>query len=214
MAMNWLTLPHVRAIAAIGQKAVGGAPPRQRETSPRATGLVVRRRAANKVPVLAIGGMLTGVLVTACSPVASLAPGSASAATVVPVPAVPVQRSTILQSVTVSGDVRAKDQVTVLPKVAGRVAAVMVDVGTAVKAGDVLAQLEQDAPALQAQQAQANLAAAQAKLAQVQASGRPDDVAQGQVALAQQQARLAAMRAGGRQEDVAAADAAVQAQQA
>ncbi len=155
------------------------------------------------------------LLLAACA-VPSL-PGSAPAKAPVPgptVPAVVVRREPIQQTVTYSGDVHATDQITVLPKASGRVAKVLVGVGTPVHAGDVIAQLEQDTPAIGLLQAQANLAAAQAKLTTVEAGGRPDDVAAAEEALAQQQARLASMQSQGRSEDVAAARAALAAQQA
>jgi multidrug efflux pump subunit AcrA (membrane-fusion protein) len=56
-----------------------------------------------------------------------------------PVPVVAVTRGSIRQTIAVSGDVQAKDQVTVLPKSSGRVQRVTVDVGSAVHAGDTLA---------------------------------------------------------------------------
>src|SRR5207248_3024742 len=116
-----------------------------------------------------------------------------------------VQRGDIQQTLTYSGDVRAKDQITVLPKASGRVQNVLVDIGTSVHAGDVLAELEQDSPEIAVLQARANLAAAQSKLATVRAGGKADDVAAAQEALAQLQSKLASMQAGGRTEDVAAA---------
>ena len=140
--------------------------------------------------------------------------GTAGAAAPISVPAEPVRLGPIQQTVSVSGTVQASSQVAVQPKSSGRVANVLVDVGARVKAGDLLVELENDQPTLQLQQAQANLVGAQAKLSQLQAGGRPDDVAQAQAALAQQQARLNSLRAGGRPEDVAQAQAALQAQQA
>lgn len=164
---------------------------------------------------------MAGLLVAACGPMPALPgmPGSSStaqqsSAPALTIPAAQVRREPIQQVVTYSGDVHAKEQLTVLPKASGRVARVLVDVGTQVHAGDVIAQLEQDTPEIQMLQAQANLAAAAAKLATVQAGGRSDDVAAAEEAVAQQQARLGSMRAQGRSEDVAAAQAALAAQQA
>jgi RND family efflux transporter MFP subunit len=160
---------------------------------------------------LAAGAGLAAMsLVVAC---ASL-PGTSAAPVYPAVPAAAVTRGDIQQTLSLSGDVRAKDQITVLPKASGRVEQVLVDVGTSVHAGDTIAQLESDSPQIAVQQAQANVAAAQAKLATVQAGGTADDVTAAQEALAQQDAKLASMQAEGRPEDVAAAQAALAAQQA
>src|SRR5260370_26176003 len=160
-----------------------------------------------------IGGVLASTLVVAgCGPLA--ASGASTQAQTITVPAAAAQRGNIEQTVAYSGDVRAREQITVLPKASGRVKSVLVDVGSPVRAGDVVAELEQDSPEIQVLQARANLAAAQAKLATVQAGGKADDVAAAQEALAQQQARLASMQAQGRPEDIAAAQAGVAAQSA
>ena len=71
----------------------------------------------------------------------------------VTVPAIAVQRGDIQQTVAYSGDVRAEEQITVLPKASGRVQSVLVDLGSQVHAGDVLAELEQDSPEIQVLQA-------------------------------------------------------------
>ena len=57
------------------------------------------------------------------------------------VPAAPVARGSIEQIISYSGEVRAKEQVTVLPKATGRVQRVLVDVGSPVRSGDLLAEL-------------------------------------------------------------------------
>jgi multidrug efflux pump subunit AcrA (membrane-fusion protein) len=155
------------------------------------------------------------VFAAGCGPVA--VPGAASSGSQVQalsVPAVAAQRGEIKQTLSFSGDVRAREQITVLPKASGRVQHVLVDVGSPVHAGDLLAELEQDSPEIQVLQARANLAAAQAKLATIQAGARPDDVAGAEEAVGQQQARQAAMQAQGRPEDVAAAQAGLAAQTA
>lgn len=153
-------------------------------------------------------------LAAGCTPLPVPGVSTSSQPQAISVPAASAQRGDIQQTLTYSGDVRAKDQITVLPKASGRVQQVLVDIGSSVHAGDVVAELEQDSPEIAVLQARANLAAAQAKLATIQAGARPDDVAAAGEALAQQQAKLASMQAGGRREDVAAAQAAVAAQQA
>src|SRR5438270_11909894 len=166
---------------------------------------------------LKVIGAIVGsaVFATGCGPLA--VPGTSSNASQVQalsVPAVAAQRGEIKQTLSGSGDVRAREQITVLPKASGRVQRVLVDIGSPVHAGDLLAELEQDSPEIQVLQARANLAAAQAKLATIEAGAKPDDVAAAQEGLAQQQSRLAAMQAQGRAEDVAAAQAGLAAQSA
>ena len=53
-------------------------------------------------------------------------------------------RGDIQQSLSYSGDIRAREQISVLPKASGRVGRVLVDVGSRVNAGDTLATLEQE----------------------------------------------------------------------
>src|ERR1700687_4596506 len=121
-----------------------------------------------------IGGVLASTLVAAgCGPVA--APAASHQAQAITVPAAAAQRGEIQQTLAYSGDVRAREQITVLPKASGRVQRVLVDLGSAVHAGDVLAELEQESPEIQVLQARANLAAAKAKLSTIQAGAKPDD---------------------------------------
>src|SRR5439155_16976098 len=159
--------------------------------------------------------LLTATMLAGCGQLAaSGASTSSSQAQALRVPAATAQRGQIQQTVAYTGDVRAREQITVLPKASGRVQRVLVDIGSPVHAGDVLAELEQDSPEIQVLQARANLAATQAKLATIQSGAKPDDVTAAQEAVAQQQARLGSMQAQGRPEDVAAAQAAVAAQSA
>ena len=158
--------------------------------------------------------LVTG-LVVGCSQLPASVPGaSQNTNQALVVPASTAQRGNIQQVVSFSGDVRAKDQITVYPKATGRVETVMVGVGSPVHAGDVLAELDQDSPEIQVLQARSNVEAAQAKLATVLAGPKEQDIQSAQEALAQQAAKLAAMQAQGRNDDVAAAQAALSAQQA
>src|SRR5262249_27854289 len=156
------------------------------------------------VKPLMVGVLIPGVLVlAACQPRTDTQ--LAVAPTPVPAPPVSAQaarRGDIQQSLSYSGDIRAREQVSVLPKAAGRVERVLIDVGSRVNAGDTLAVLEQESSEIQVLQARASLAAAQAKLASLQAGARPDDVAAAEAALIQQQVRLQNMQSGGRAEDI------------
>ncbi|HET6315834.1 MAG TPA: efflux RND transporter periplasmic adaptor subunit [Chloroflexota bacterium] len=164
----------------------------------------------------ALGGLTVALLVTAC--------GSQSTATepktITParpaqvVSAETVRRGTIQHSHSYSGEIRAREQIQVLPEATGRVERLLVDVGAQVHAGDTLAILDQDSAQIAVLTARANLSAAEARLATIQSGGRADDGAAAEAALAQQQIRLQNMRSGGRAEDIKLAQAALEAQQA
>ncbi len=124
-------------------------------------------------------------------------PGAAPTPAPLTVSAAPVAVGSISQVVSYSGNVNASQQVTVLPSAAGRVERVLVDVGSTVHEGDLIAQLQADTQNLNVAQAQANVSAAEARLATVQAGGRAEDVASAQEMVAQQQVRLANMQSAG-----------------
>src|SRR5262249_60049913 len=118
-----------------------------------------------------------------------------------PVSAQVASRGDIQQTLAYSGDIRAREQISVLPKATGRVDRMLIDVGSQVKAGDTLAVLEQDNAQINELQSRANLAGAEAKLATLQAGPKADDVAAAEAALVQQQGKLQNMQDGGRAED-------------
>lgn len=68
------------------------------------------------------------------------------------------------ESVTVNGTLAAYDQTTVSVKVPGRIQTITVDLGTVVRKGQVIAQLEQQDYKLRVQQAEASLAQSRARL--------------------------------------------------
>src|SRR5579859_7977138 len=148
---------------------------------------------------LLLGGALAStLLVVACGARPSAAPAAApTAVPASPVTAQTATRGLIQQTLSYSGDIRAREQVSVLPKNSGRVERVLVDVGSHVKAGDTLATLEQETAQISSLQARATLAGAEAKLASLQAGPKADDVAGAEAALSQQQVHLDSMASGG-----------------
>jgi HlyD family secretion protein len=74
-------------------------------------------------------------------------------------------------------------QVAVVAEISGRVVELMADEGEAVRAGDVLARLDDAELQVQVKQAQAARSAAQARLAQVKAGARSQDIAVARAAL-------------------------------
>src|SRR5947209_10007068 len=120
---------------------------------------------------LVVGGVAAASLVLAAC--GTQRPSAAPAATPTAVPAASVSAQTatrggIQQTLSYSGDIRAREQVSVLPKATGRVEQVLVDIGSKVKAGDPIAVLDQDNPQAQLLLARATLAQAQAKMASLQ----------------------------------------------
>ncbi len=98
----------------------------------------------------------------------------------------------------------------------GRVITLDVQAGDTVKAGDVLAQIDENDARLALAQAQAQLAQAQAQLAQLKAGAQPEQIAAAEAtvesadaALWGASAQLARLQAGASAADIAAAEAAV-----
>jgi multidrug efflux pump subunit AcrA (membrane-fusion protein) len=99
--------------------------------------------------VLLAGAAAGTLLLAACAgaPAASQPQAAATARPTpppAPVSADTARRGDIQQTLSYTGDIRAREQVSVLPKGSGRIERLMVDVGSQVKAGDTLAILEQD----------------------------------------------------------------------
>ncbi|MFN7923026.1 MAG: efflux RND transporter periplasmic adaptor subunit [Bryobacteraceae bacterium] len=81
-------------------------------------------------------------------------------------------RSNIPEIVTATGELLAEEQATVSAKVPGRVARLLVDLGSQVKAGDVVAELEKDDYEFRVKQADAAVQQIRARLGILD---RPDD---------------------------------------
>lgn len=120
-----------------------------------------------------------------------------------------VTQGPIASSISYSGNVTSISSVSVLPKTSGRITKLNVDVGSAVKTGDVIALLDDATQQAQVSQAAANVAAAEAKYASLQAGPRSEQVAQAQLAVDAAQARLDALNKGARSQQIAAAQAQV-----
>src|SRR5215471_9950865 len=96
---------------------------------------------------------------------------------------------------TVSGYVVAHHKIAVGAKVMGRVAWIGVEKGDKVTQGQVLVRLEDNEFRAQVNQARANLGAAEAKLAQLQAGSRPQEKLKDRAAVQQAEANLKNARA-------------------
>jgi len=101
-----------------------------------------------------------------------------------------VARGSIVASVNATGSAQALTTNRLNFKANGRIADVSVNVGDSVKAGQLLARLDTSDLELAAEQARVQVLASQAKLDQIRAGARPEDVEVAQSNLASARARL------------------------
>src|SRR6266853_407499 len=123
---------------------------------------------SNKFSLLTIGVLCVALasIFTACKSgyPASASQGGAKNAEARQVKTTRVMEMPVGQTVTVNGTLAAYDQTTVSVKVPGRVKMISVDLGSVVKRGQMIAQLEPEDYQLRVEQAQAALAQARARL--------------------------------------------------
>lgn len=91
---------------------------------------------------------------------------------------------------TAGGYIIPRNKIEISSKIIGRVEAIYVDRGSKVKAGDVLLKLEDNDLKAQVGQAEATLDAAKARLAELLAGSRPEEIAAAQAAVNAAQATL------------------------
>jgi HlyD family secretion protein len=156
------------------------------------------------------------VLITALAACGRAPSTPTSAATPTPtkqiaVNTAPVKRTDIASALSYTGDVKARQALSVVSKGTGRIEKLNVDVGSSVKTGDVIAELDKEQTQLSMRQSEANLAAARTKLAQIQAGARPEQVAQAEANARAARSRVQAMEQASRPEQVAQAQANVDA---
>jgi HlyD family secretion protein len=131
-----------------------------------------------------------------------------------PISTVPARTDSIVAAVHSSGQIAPWNEARLAFKTSGQITSLPVRVGDRVKKGDVIGSLDQTSFKIQLEQAQANLASAQAKLEAVQAGPRPEDVAAAQAAVDSAQVKLDGMLKGGRPEVIAQAQGELAAAQA
>ena len=95
-------------------------------------------------------------------------------------------------------------------QIPGRVVERLVSEGEIVKAGQIMARMDDSELASDVALRQAEVQVAQAALAELEAGSRPEEMAQAEAATRGASARLEELQAGSRSEEVAAADAALQ----
>lgn len=136
-------------------------------------------------------GACLGLLIAAVLGVRELAREQADAAVQPQVEVVTVAPGPIRAELLYSGIVQAPQQATLTALTAGTLTTVSADVGTAVRAGDRIANLATESLPAQLRQAQADLVAAQARRALVLVGARSTDVDTARAVLAAAQAKLA-----------------------
>lgn len=149
--------------------------------------------------------LVAAALLAGCSRPAPAAPGAATTPTAekqVQVRTAAVQRGDLVSTLSYSGDVKSKNSLTIVPKSSGRIQKLNVDVGSKVKAGDVIAELDKDTTTLAVRQAEAQLAAAQARLETVKTGARPEAIQQAEANARAARARTTSLEAGARPENV------------
>ncbi|WP_442994313.1 efflux RND transporter periplasmic adaptor subunit [Scytonema sp. PRP1] len=127
---------------------------------------------------------------------------------------VPVERETLPITISANGTIKAKQSTNVSPKNSGRLKSLLVKEGDYVKAGQVLAYMDDSNFQGQLIQAQGSLASAQANLQKAIAGNRPQDIAASQAQLEEAQANLQKAQAGNRPEDIGQAEARLKSAQA
>ncbi len=108
---------------------------------------------------------------------------------------VQVTRGDITSLLVYPGELRPKAGAIVAARVPGRIERLAVEPGAVVRQGDVLAELDRSALEVQMVQAQATLAAAEARLATLKAGGDLDSQAEAEASLRAARARLASLEA-------------------
>jgi multidrug efflux pump subunit AcrA (membrane-fusion protein) len=114
----------------------------------------------------------------------------------------PVARGEITSLLVYPGEIRPKTGAIVATRVPGRIDRLPVEPGSTVREGDVVAELDRSALEVQVVQAQAALAAAEARLATLKAGGDTDMRAEAEASLRAAKARLATLEAAPRVDQI------------
>lgn len=138
------------------------------------------------------------------------APATAMARQPMPVKMTTLTPQTLEKSTTIIGTLDARKAATVKSEVQGRVNQILVTEGARVQSGDVLFILESDDLTAELSQAKAQLQNAQARLTQLKAGNRLEDIAEAKAKLNQSIARLNNAQEGARPEEIAQAKAQIE----
>jgi HlyD family secretion protein len=167
----------------------------------------LHRTPVRRLPLAATVLVLAAILVSACTQAPSTAATAKVTAAPQAVQVAKVGRSNLASVVNYSGDIRATSSVILFPKVSGRIEKMYVDVGSAIKTGDKIAEIEHSMLDVQLAQAEAGVAVVEARLTTLRKGPRQEAVGAAEANLKAAQERLANLQAGARSENVGAAQA-------
>lgn len=131
-----------------------------------------------------------------------------------PVKIAPVERGSIEQSSDIVGTIEAQDSVILRPEIEGRINQILVKEGDRVTKGQVILNLDNRDWQAELLEAQANLANIKARLSELQAGSRPEDIQEARARLEEAKSRLEEAKQGGSVEEIAQAEAQVNAAEA
>lgn len=129
----------------------------------------------------------------------------------VPVKLTMLETTTLQDSSEFVANLQDPRSVVLKPKIEGRVNQILVKEGDRIRQGQVIVSLESEDLQARLMQAKAAQEAARARLAELQAGSRPEEIAQARAKVAQAQARLRDAQAGARPEEIAQAQSQIDA---
>lgn len=117
----------------------------------------------------------------------------------IPVKLATVETGTIQEASVFPGELEAPRSVSLRPEIDGRISQILFRQGDRVQQGQVIIRLESDDAQARFRQAKASLERTQARLAELKAGTRPEEIAQAKARLAQAETRLQNAQAGASQ---------------
>jgi HlyD family secretion protein len=148
-----------------------------------------------------IGLMVSGVLIVSTSTVLYLNNSGKSKPDITKL-TVLVKAKNVNERITANGKVQPVQSVNISPKNPGLITELAVEQGQTVKAGQVIALMDNSEIKMRIVQYQANLDQAKAQLSESKAGSRAEDIAQQQAKLAEAEATLAIIRTGNRSQEI------------
>ena len=118
-----------------------------------------------------------------------------------------VEKSLLKETSEFVGTLEAKRSVRISPEIDGRIVEILVGEGDFISTGQVIAKLKSDGAEADLGRAKANFNRAQARLGELLAGSRPEQISASRARLNQAKARLQKLRIGTRSEEIAASKA-------
>ncbi|MDB9540390.1 efflux RND transporter periplasmic adaptor subunit [Anabaenopsis tanganyikae CS-531] len=128
----------------------------------------------------------------------------------IPVKLATVETTTIQESSVIGGFLASPGSVAIKPEIDGRISEILFKEGDRVQQGKVIIRLQNNDTQARLRQAKATLDRTQARLAELTAGTRPEEIAQAKARLAQAEARLQNAKGGARPQEIAQAEAQIE----